>query len=148
MSKSDQWIIVFVAILIAIHLSVLAISILYHKISWIPLLNSLAALLVIVYWIQKQFMISHFILYPSEFGFISFEVLVLGFSAYSLLNNQSLNWLTILQKTIFGIHLTVLVLFLVFMLTFKIDRLFWKVWKVRCIIVFSDKSTFENKTID
>lgn len=123
MSKSDQWISIFVAILILIHLSVLAISILYHKTSWIPLLNSLAALAVIVYLIQKQFTISHFILYPLELSFFSFEVLVLAFAVYSILNKQSLNWLTILQKTIFGIHLTVLVLFLVFMLTFKIDRL-------------------------
>lgn len=123
MSKSDQWINIFLVFLILIHLSVLIISIVYHKISWIPVLNLLAALAVILYWVQKQFSISHHILYFSEIAVVGFEVAVIAFALYSILNKQSINWLTIIQKTVFGIHLSVLVLFLVFMLTFKINRL-------------------------
>lgn len=123
MSKSDQWISIFIAFLILIHLSVLIISIVYHKISWMPVLNLLAALAVILYWVQKQFSISHHILYSSELAVLGFEVAVIAFAVYSILNKQNVNWLMIIQKTVFGIHLSVLVLFLVFMLTFKINRL-------------------------
>lgn len=123
MSKSDQWISIFIAFLILIHLSVLIISIVYHKISWMPVLNLLAALAVILYWVQKQISFSHQILYSSELAVLGFEVAVIAFAVYSILNKQNVNWLMIIQKTVFGIHLSVLVLFLVFMLTFKINRL-------------------------
>lgn len=123
MSKSDQWISIFIVFLILIHLSVLIVSMVYHKISWMPVLNLLAALAVILYWVQKQISISHQRLYSSELAALGFEVAVITFAVYSILNKQSVNWLTVLQKTVFGIHLSVLVLFLIFMLTFKINRL-------------------------
>lgn len=123
MSKSDQWVSIILVATILIHLSVLTIVIIYHKTSWLSILNVVSAFAIIVYLTQKQFRISQHFIDPLEITILFFEISVLVFAVYSILSKQSINWLMILQKIIFGIHLSALILFLVFMLTFKINRL-------------------------
>jgi len=124
MSKSDQWISVIIGITILINLSVLTLVLVYHKTSWLTLLNGVSALSVLIYWIQKQFRISFHISDPMEIAVLCFEIAVIGVGVYSIVSKQNLNWINIIQKIVFGIHLSALILFLVFMLTFKITKLF------------------------
>lgn len=123
MSKSDQWINIILVVIILVYLSILTVALVYHKISWLTQLNIVSALSVIFYWIQKQFRISQHTIDPLEIAVLCFEVAVIGVAVYSILNKQSVNWLIIIQKIVFGIHLSAMILFLVFMLTFKINRL-------------------------
>lgn len=123
MSKSDQWVSIIIVVTILIYLSVLTIGLVYHKISWLSILNIVTALSIVIYWTQKQFRISQHIFDPLEMAVLCFEVAVIGISVYTILGKQSFNWITIIQKVIFGIHLSVLIIFLVFMLTFKINKL-------------------------
>lgn len=123
MSKSDQWISLIIVITILINLSVLTMALVFHKTSWLTLLNVVSALSVIIYWTQKQFQISQHTADPMEIAVLCFEIAVIGFAVYSILSKQSFNWLILLQKIVFGIHLSALILFLIFMLTFKINKL-------------------------
>lgn len=124
MSKADQLISVILVVTILLYLSVLTSVLVYHKNSWLGLLNVVTAGMVTAYWIQKQFRISLHIADPMEIAVLCFEIAVIGLCVYSILSKQNLTWINILQKIVFGIHLSALILFLVFMLTFKITKLF------------------------
>jgi hypothetical protein len=124
MSKTDQLVSVILVIVILLYLSVFTIAIVYRKISFLSLLNLISALSVLIYWIQKQFRISFHIADPTEIAVLCFEIAVIGVGIYSIVSKQNLNWISTIQKIVFGIHLSALILFLVFMLTFKITKLF------------------------
>ena len=124
MSKSDQWINLAILFLIVIHLSVWLIGYKTHKLcSLITWLNLVAALSIFFYWIQHEISITQHIFEVREMLVLSLEVILIGCAIYSVVTHQWNTWLKIVQYFFFGIHLIILISFLIFMLTFKMNRL-------------------------
>ncbi len=124
MSKSDQWVSILVVILIVMHLSGLIIGLVIHKLPvLIPLLNMAVAFSIIIYWIQKQLRIMQHYIDTQEMIMLGAEVVVIATAVYFINTAYQHQWVKILQYVFFGIHLAALLLFIVFMLTFKINRL-------------------------
>lgn len=123
MSKSDQLICVILGITILLYFSVLIRATISRKASLFTLLNVVSAITVVIYWVQKQLRITVHITDSMEIAMLYFEITVIGLGIYSILSRQSINWLDITHKVVFGIHLSALILFLTFMLIFKITRL-------------------------
>ena len=125
MNKSDQWVNVMLAILILIHVSILIIGLVIHKLPvLIPLLNIAVAFSIIIYWIQKQLRIEQHFNDMREMIVLGMEVIVIATAVYFINTLHRDQWLKVMQYVIFGIHLICLLLFLIFMLTFKMKRLF------------------------
>jgi len=125
MNKSDQWVNVMLAILILIHVSILIIGLVIHKLPvLIPLLNIAVAFSIIIYWIQKQLRIEQHFNDMREMIVLGMEVIVIATAVYFINTLHRDQWLKVMQYVIFGIHLTCLLLFLIFMVTFKMKRLF------------------------
>lgn len=124
MSKPDQWVNVLLAIIIVMHISILIIGIVIHKLPvLIPLLNIAVALWVIIYRIQKQLRMQEYFIDMQEMTMLATEVVVIITGVYFISTAYKDQWLKVLQYIIFGIHLVLLLLLLVFMFTFKIKRL-------------------------
>jgi hypothetical protein len=60
---------------------------------------------------------------PREIIILGFEVIVIGCAAYSFATRQEDGLTKIIQLVFFGIHFAALLLALIFMLTFKLNRL-------------------------
>lgn len=124
MSKTDQQANCILGTLILIYLSVLVISITGNKREWlITLLNLLSALSIIIYWAWKQMRIKQHFFELREIIVLCFELSIASIAAYLLISGSHPNTVTILQYIFFGIHFLSLVLFFIFMLTFKMKRL-------------------------
>lgn len=124
MSKSDQWIIITVVVFILIHLSIWVVGFLTNKLSYLTAdLNLVAGLSIIVYGVQKQLRIEQHYVELREIIVLCFELLVIGCTVYSFISRQWDNGIRIAQYIFFGIHLAALLLVLIFMLTFKMNRL-------------------------
>ena len=124
MSKPDQWVNVLLAIIIVMHISILIIGIVIHKLPvLIPLLNIAVALWVIIYWIQKQLRMQEYFIDMQEMTMLATEVVVIITGVYFIGTAHRDQWLKVMQYIVFGIHLVLLLLLLVFMFTFKIKRL-------------------------
>ncbi len=95
-----------------------------HSLFFILLLNSVAALSILLYWTIKQLSITQHYFEVREVVVIFIEVLILCFSLYGLFGKTLTKWPKILTYGIFGTHFIVLVLFLLFVLTFKMKKLF------------------------
>jgi hypothetical protein len=125
MSKSDLWINIAIVALIVIHLLVWVIGYktnkLYSCITW---LNLLAGLSVCFYWVQHEIKITQHSFEAREMWVLSLEVALVGGALFSLATHQYNIFLKIIQYLFFGVHLTILIGFLFFMLTFKMNRLF------------------------
>ncbi len=125
MNKSDQWVNVIMVILILIHFSILVIGLVIHKLPvLIPLLNIAIAFSIIIYWIQKQLRIEQHFIYMREMIVLGMEVIVIATAVYFINTVHRAHWLKLMQYIVFTIHLACLLLFLLFMLTFKMKRQF------------------------
>jgi hypothetical protein len=124
MNKSDQWVIIILVLFILLHLSVLIIVLLCHKLPClVSLLNLVAGLSIMLYWVQKEIRIIQHTTELREILVLGFEVAVIIISFYSFISNQRNIFLNFTRYLFFGIHFLCLILFLVFMLTFKMNRL-------------------------
>ena len=123
MSK-DQWINLSLLVSIAAYISILIIGLVNQKLSYLTaMLNLITALVILFYWIQKEIRIQQHMTELREIVVLCFEVIVIGCVVYSLATKQWSNWIRIVHYVVFGIHLLALLLFLIFMLTFKMKRL-------------------------
>ena len=124
MVKTDQSVIIIIVLIILIHLSIWIVGSASGKLQYlITILNLLSASSIILYWIQKQLRITQHIFELREILGLTFELSIVCIAAYSLSKDTSINWIRIFQYIIFGIHFTALILFLIFMLTFKLNKL-------------------------
>lgn len=124
MSKSDQWANIILVIFIVLHLSVLIIGFISGKAPWLAvILNLIVGLSIVIYWLQKELRIVQHNIESTEIIVLCFEVAVIGLSIYLLSSGRWTNWLKTVQYVFFGIHFLCLVAFLVFMLTFKMNKL-------------------------
>jgi hypothetical protein len=124
MSKSDQWVIIAICVLILLYLSILVIGNFTGRFSYLSaFLNAVAGTSIILYWAIKQIQIDQHIIETRELIVLFFEVLIVAGAVYYVVGNQKYNWLRVMQCIFFGIHLAALLLGLIFVLTFKINKL-------------------------
>lgn len=125
MSHSDKRISAAIVVIILIHIAILTISLLIPDLSFlIALINLLVSSSICIYWIQKQLRITQRIFELRESIVLSLEVVVTGCSVYSMFIDTHTVWLTAVNFFIVGIHLLLFLAFFVFMLTFKMKKLF------------------------
>jgi hypothetical protein len=74
--------------------------------------------------VQKQIRITQHIFEGREIAVLCLECLIAGFSIYCIVARPEGYWVKVIQYTAFGLHFTALVLFGVFLLTFKMNKLF------------------------
>ena len=121
---SNESVNIILGLLIFIHLLALVAGAALHKLpAIISLLNFLIGMLVIIYWVQKQLRVEQQIIHLPEMIILGLELLVIAGAAYFVLASQKDHWLKVIHYIIFGIHLALLIIFLIFMLTFKMKRL-------------------------
>jgi len=124
MVTSNQITNTLLIVLIIIHFSVLTVGIKTNRSGfYLSMLNLVAGLSVLIYWIQKQLRITQHLFGTTEILALGFEIIIIASAIYFLFSKKAGNWVVILQYVFFGIHLLALVLLFVFMLTFKMKRL-------------------------
>ncbi|MGH2564909.1 MAG: hypothetical protein ACRDE5_10365 [Ginsengibacter sp.] len=122
--NKDKCVIIILAITILINISVWIAGLIKHKlVPWFSYLNVLTGFIVITYWIAREIKITQHFIENGEIAVLSFEVLVIAVSVYTISSASLNNWLKITQYIVFALHFTCLILFLVFILTFKLDKL-------------------------
>jgi len=115
---------IILIVLNVIYFSVLMVGIKTNRTGfYLSTLNMVAGVLILIYWVQKQLLITQHLFGITEILALVFEMIVIASAIYFLVSKKAGNWVVILQYVFFGIHLLVLVLFFVFMLTFKMKRL-------------------------
>lgn len=124
MNKQDQRIIIIVIILILIKSCVLVIGSYFGKLSYVTcIFNMAAGITILVYWIQKQLRISQHIFEGREITLLALETAMAGLAVYSFIVNQYNGWLMGIQYLFFGIHFLALLVFLAYMLLFRMKKL-------------------------
>ena len=96
---------------------------------WTPmlslyLLNFVSGSLIVGYWVRKQIIITQHIFEIREITYVSFELFVAGLSGYTVLTRPANSIMSTVHYSIAALHLLGLIMFLIFMLTFKIRKLF------------------------
>ena len=125
MSKADQWVSIILWISILIHIIVLIVGLTTNKLSFLTTwINLIIGLSILLYWIQKQLRIEYHIFEMREWMVLGFELVVVGTSLYLISTKQWPGGIRVLAYIFFGLHLLVLILLAVFLLTFKMKRLF------------------------
>ena len=124
MSKSDQWVNIILVMLMLLYLSVWVFGYYSNKLSVaITCLNFIAALSIVAYWVVRQMKITQHFIEPREIIVLGFEVLIICCALYAIINGYRNSAIKIMQYVCFGIHGLLLILSLIFMLTFKINKL-------------------------
>jgi len=125
MGNSDKQVILIITLLLVAYVLTWITGSLKHQLAYyFSFLNAATALGVIIYWILQQFSITQHYFEVREIALLCLEGLVVGIAIYYILARPGVPWLKVAQYVVFGLHLTVGVLFLVFMLTFKMNKLF------------------------
>ena len=125
MSKADQWVVIVVLAVLMIHVLVLIAGLVTNRLSYFAgIVNLIMGMSVLIYWVQKQLRIEYHIFEMREWMALLFEAAVAGISIYSIFAAQWTTGFRVLQYIFFGVHSLILILLLIFMLTFKMDRLF------------------------
>jgi hypothetical protein len=107
-----------------LHFAVLIVGLKTNQFTFLAtILNALIGFSILIYWMQKQFWISQHVFEWRETLVLAAEILVLAAAFYAL-NFKNLQWIKILQHLAFGIHWLCCILLLVFLLTFKMKKLF------------------------
>jgi hypothetical protein len=125
MSHSDKRISALVATVILIHIAIFVTALLRPTLSYLTAsTNLVVGSSICIYWFQKQLRITRHIFELREIIALTFEVVVIGCSIYSILLPEQIAWLNTVNLFILIVHLLMLLIFLVFMLTFKAKKLF------------------------
>lgn len=125
MSKADQWVSIILWISILIHIIVLIVGLTTNKITFLAnWTNLVVGLSVLLYWLQKQLRIEYHIFEVREWIVLGIELVVVATSLYLMATKQWSSGIRVLVYIFFGLHLLTLILLAVFLLTFKMKRLF------------------------
>ena len=123
-SKSNQDVVVIMLVLVLLYLAVWAIGYFTHKLpSFISALNITTALAVVGYWTIRQFQLQQHYFELREIVVLGIEVIIFITAVYTIASGFKYKWITTMQYLVFGIHLLLLLLGLIFMFTFKINKL-------------------------
>lgn len=124
MNKSDQWVNMVLILAILLYMAVLAYGYYSHKLAYLSsIVNLITGGSIVLYWIMRQLQITQHIFEIREILVLLFEVFVIFCAVYYLASGQRNISLKVMQHIFFGIHFLVLVLGIIFLLTFKMPRL-------------------------
>ncbi len=124
MSISDQWIKIIITGLIILYLCVLVTGYFTHKFAYFTsFLNAATGASILIYWITRQMQIEQHIIEAKEVLILLFEVIVIACAVFYIIGGQKNIGLKVLQYVFYGTHLIAMILFFIFMVTFKINRL-------------------------
>ncbi|MGN6531553.1 MAG: hypothetical protein ACTHK0_07355 [Ginsengibacter sp.] len=124
MNKSDKCIIIAFALSILINIIVFVAGLIKHKVAlYFSVINALTGLAIIVYWLQREMSVTQHFIEAREVMVLLAEALVIAISIYAISTASFTSWVKITQYIIFGIHFICLIFFLIFMLTFKFNKL-------------------------
>ena len=124
MSKSDQWVNIILLLLILLHFTVWVIGYFTNKPGlFISLLNIFAGASVIIYWASREMSIRQHFVESREIVVLCFELVVIGSAVYYMATGNKINFLKVMQYIFFAVHLLTLILFSLFLLTFKMNRM-------------------------
>jgi hypothetical protein len=124
MSKSDRGVIVIMLLLVLLYLAVWATGYFIHQLAFFTAdINIIAGIAIIGYWVIRQMQIQQHTIEIREIVVLSFELLVIFAVFYGIASGMKHKWIVMLQYIVFGLHLLVLLLGLIFMFTFKMKKL-------------------------
>ena len=124
MSKSDQGVVIIMLLLVLLYLAVWAMGYFTHKLPfYISALNIATAFAMVGYWAIRQLQIQQHYFELREMIGLGIEVVIFIAAIYAIASGNKYKWITTMQYLVFGIHLLLLLLSLVFMFTFKINKL-------------------------
>jgi len=124
MIKLDQSVVIIVGLLILLYLSVWAVGYFTGKLFYfMSILNLASAAAIILYWTVRQLKIQQHTIELREIVVLGAELIVIACALYVIAAGNKFNWLKVVQYIVFAIHFLLLLLALIFMLTFKMNRL-------------------------
>ena len=124
MSNKDHWIVAAVIGFILIYGMVFITGYLNGRlVLFTAITNIITGLAILIYWVQKAIRVQRLIIETREIIVIAAELVVIAVGSFWVLSAFDSKWLRFFNYLVFGVHLLVLLLFLLFMLTFKIKRL-------------------------
>jgi hypothetical protein len=125
MSKSDLYVNVFVTLYLVANLSVAIYGYMTHKFPFfLSVLNIIIGSVLIIYLIANNLKVRSLNLETREIYFLIFEVSVVSFALYFLINKDEKPWLNLLDYVCFSINFLAGFGMLLFMLIFKMNSLF------------------------
>lgn len=125
MKLSDKQIKAIVVCCILVYLLTLfASEFILHTLFYLLFLNALSSASVIFYWVTRQLKITSHHFEMREMVVLALEFVACIFSIYTMFTNPLTTTLIVVSYVIFIIHLLALVGFTIFMMTFKITKLF------------------------
>ena len=124
MIKSDQSVVIIMGLLILLYLSVWVVGYFTGKLFYfMSILNLASAAAIILYWTVRQLKIQQHTIELREIVVLGAELTVIACAVYVIAAGNKFNWLKVVQYIFFTIHFLLLLLALIFMLTFKMNRL-------------------------
>jgi hypothetical protein len=109
-------------------IAIVVVCILGIVINELPFLIGMTNLIlsssIIFYWVLRQFQKTVHYFEVREMVVLCSEVLIDLSAFYFIYTHYDDQWMFIIQSTIFGIHAIAILLFLIFIWTFKMKRLF------------------------
>lgn len=125
MSLGDKSVLLIVVGGLLLHITIWVIGYFTNRLAvLISFLNLAMAISFLAYWIINEMQVQQHFFEFREVAFLFFAIIIAGSALYKILSAGQLKWLTILQYIFYGIDLTILIAALIFMLTFKITKLF------------------------
>lgn len=124
MSRSDQQLVIILIVTILVYIGIWVTGLVRGKVfNTILWLNAVTSLAFLVYRLQHELRIVQHTAELREIVVLGLEGLVLIFSCYCIISTKGGTGWKIFHYTAYGVHLTALVLLLIFMISFKFNRL-------------------------
>ena len=121
----DRQVVIIIIVFLFLYAAVLITGVAMHQLLLlVSVMNTIAGSLMISYWVWDKLRPLQRMTEQREIIVLSIEGLFAAVSLYAVITNGLSYWLTVVQYIIFTLHAVLLLLFLVFMLTFKIKKLF------------------------
>ena len=121
----DRQVVIIIIVFLFLYAAVLITGVAMHQLLLhVAVMNTIAGSLIISYWFWDKLRPLQRMTEQREIIVLSIEGLFAAVSLYAVITNGLSYWLTVVQYIIFTLHAVLLLLFLVFMLTFKIKKLF------------------------
>jgi hypothetical protein len=125
MKISDKQVKAVVVCCILVYLLTLfASEFILHTLFYLLFLNALSSALMIFYWVIRQLKITSHHFEMREMVVLALEFVAFIFSIYTMFTHPLTTTFIIVSYAIFTIHLLALLGFMIFVMTFKITKLF------------------------
>ncbi|MEO8770705.1 MAG: hypothetical protein ABI402_11485 [Ferruginibacter sp.] len=116
---------IIVIIIVAVYIITLIVDIrITSSLNYISILNALTSFPILIYWVNKELRITQHHFEMRETVVLVAECLSGAAALYTILSNNTNAFFNITQYIIYGLHFIALILFGVFVFTFKMTRMF------------------------